>query len=470
MRNHVILFLNGTRHDLSGEHAFLTLSDFLRYERGLTGTKVVCAEGDCGACTVVVARMDGERLGAYKSINSCIAFLWQLDRTHVISVEGLKRQGALHPVQESMMNCHGAQCGYCTPGFICSMAVMAHEAHKDQKTLSDKNVRNALTGNLCRCTGYQAIIDAGVRTPITAACDLSTIFDDDKISATLASITGSLAIEANGKRAFLPHSMAELLQEPTAKIVSGSTDLGVLHNKGKWTPTVVKSFVAVEELKQITETPEGFLIGAAATLHHVAETLEKDFPEFARLLNVFASPQIKNSATLVGNMLNASPIADTIPFLKVAHARVHLLGATGTRELDVNDFYRPGYKQLDLAPGEVVTHVFIPKTSDAFKLYKVSRRKDLDISAVTLALRYQLQDKKLTSFKLAMGGVAASVLRFPSIEARALGQNLDESLMRSIAQEIDREITPVSDVRGSAEYRRLLSKNLLLKFAHEVRV
>ena len=471
MRNSIWLFINGERHEVSGEKAFLTLSDYLRYEQGLTGTKVVCAEGDCGACTVVVARMAREEMGEYKAINSCIAFMWQLDRTHIITVEGLGNSEKLHPVQKSMVDCHGAQCGYCTPGFICAMASMADTAKRENKTLDEKSVRNALTGNLCRCTGYDSILEAGMKLDLVNTPELNQLFNEKVIAETLRPLHQSVSVEYEHKKAFLPVTLTEAMKASSdSRIVSGATDLGVLHNKGRFEPKKMMSLVAIDELHEIKELNDGWLIGARATLHQIADTCEKDFPEFSRLMRVFASPQIKNSATLVGNMMNASPIADTIPFLKVAHAIVHLMGPTGPRFVDVNDFFLPGYKQLDLKPGELVTHIFLPKTTDQFKLYKVSRRKDLDISAVTLAVRYSLDGKKLSSFKLAMGGVGASVLRFPQIEQKTVGQVLDATLMTSVAAEINQQITPVSDVRGSDKYRRLLAKNLLLKFAHEVRV
>lgn len=468
MKNHVTFALNGELHTLSGEKAFITLSDFLRYHRGLTGTKVVCAEGDCGACTVLVSRMNDGKLSDYESINSCIAFMWQLDGAHIVSVEGLKKDGKLHPVQESMASCHGAQCGYCTPGFICAMAQMTDEAKVKGATLSEKNVKNALTGNLCRCTGYQAIIEAGVSVDLKKVEPLHKMYPSAGLEEKLQA-RESVLLSHEGMEISLPRTIDEALRmmNDQTKVVSGATDLGVLFNKGKWTPQKMLSLMHIDELKKISDEPDALVVGARASLHAVEFASKKYFPEFSKLLHVFASPQIKNSGTLVGNMMNASPIADTIPFLKVAEAEVILRSLHGERRVNVNDFFKPGYKQMDLRPGELVTHVRIPKTRDQFKLYKVSKRKDLDISAVTCAIRYDLKAGSFQRFSLAFGGVAASVLRFPTLEAKAQGQKPTVKLFTDLGIELNQLITPVSDVRGSSDYRRLLCKNLLLKFASE---
>jgi xanthine dehydrogenase small subunit len=462
MRDTILLHLNGQRHEISGAEAFMTLSDFLRYQRGLTGTKVVCAEGDCGACTVLVAHGD-ER---YQSINSCIAFMWQLDRSHVITVEGLKKDGVVHPVQESMVTAHGAQCGYCTPGFICAMAGMTEDARIEGFSLEEKRVRNYLTGNLCRCTGYQAIIEAGCKTDMKAVPDLKKLYPVKTEQAA-----GSVHLKHQGLEIFLPSTIAEAVEtfnREKIKIVSGATDLGVLYNKGKWAPEKMMSLAAIAELKNITEEKDALVVGARASLTQLETATVKLFPELSRMLHLFASPQIKNTGTLIGNMMNASPIADTIPFLKVAEAEVVLVGPQGQRSVNVNAFFQPGYKKMDLRAGEIVTHVRIPKTADAFRLYKVSKRKDMDISAVTCAIRYRLDKDVFASISIAFGGVGASVLRFPDLETLAVGQKVTPALMRQLGVELDKQITPVSDVRGSDKYRRLLCTNLLMKFGDEL--
>jgi xanthine dehydrogenase small subunit len=464
MRNIIELFVNGERHTVQGAEAFMTLSDYLRYQRGLTGTKVVCAEGDCGACTVMVSRLQGAEFSHYQSINSCIAFMWQLDRSHVITVEGLKG----HPVQESMVKEHGAQCGYCTPGFICAMAGMTDEAKREGFTLTEKKVKNYLTGNLCRCTGYDSIITAGTQVDASKAQALAEFYHDEKIAQEF-SAPDLIQLAHEGVDLVLPTTVAEARKHAAGrKLVAGATDLGVLFNKGKWKPQKLLSLMHIPELYETRVEGEELIVGARVSLAELETKTEQLFPEFSRLLHIFASPQIKNTGTLVGNMLNASPIADTIPFLKVAQAKVVIQTLTGERVLDVNDFYKPGYKQLDLIPGEFVSHVRLPISSHRYRLFKVSKRKDLDISAVTMAIRYELQGETFKSFSLAVGGVGPTVLRMPQVESVATGKRIEGALMKSLAQALDAAITPLSDVRGSDKYRRGLCKNLLLKFGDEL--
>lgn len=458
MRNFIDVSINGVRQKIQGIDAFRTLSDFLRYEQGATGTKVVCAEGDCGACTVLTKTSSEEN---FKSINSCIAFMWQLDGQEVVTVEGLKKNDQLHPAQLAMIQCQGTQCGYCTPGFICSMAQLAQDSKNENLPIDSKRAKNYLTGNLCRCTGYDSIIEASTKMDLTRLPDLISGVEFKP---------SSVELEFDRQKIYLPNTLAEArtyLRE-VPKIVSGATDLGVLHNKGRWSPQVMMSLKNIPELSSIVKTKTEITIGATATLEQCSRELEGDFPEFSRLLRIFASPQIKNSATLVGNMMNASPIADSIPFLKSADARIHLLSPTAERVVDINEFFLEGYKKMDLKAQEIVTHISLPLNGLSYKLYKVSKRKDLDISAVTLAIGYKQQGAQFTHFQLSLGGVAASVLRLKSLESQLLHRVLTEKDFIHLFNEIDPLITPQSDVRGSSDYRRLLVRNLLLKFFHEM--
>lgn len=458
MRNFIDVSINGVRQKIQGIDAFRTLSDFLRYEQGATGTKVVCAEGDCGACTVLTKNSNDD---SFKSINSCIAFMWQLDGQEVVTVEGLKKNDQLHPAQTAMIQCQGTQCGYCTPGFICSMAQLAQDSKLENLPIDSKRAKNYLTGNLCRCTGYDSIIEASTKMDLSLLPDLRSGMEFKP---------SSVELEFDRQKIYLPNNLAEArtyLRE-VPRIVSGATDLGVLHNKGRWSPQVMMSLKNIPELSRIVKTKTEITIGATATLEQCSQQLEADFPEFSRLLRIFASPQIKNSATLVGNMMNASPIADSIPFLKSADARIHLLSPTAERVVDINEFFLEGYKKMALLPQEIVTHISLPLSGLSFILYKVSKRKDLDISAVTLAIGYARAGDQFTHFQLSLGGVAASVLRLKALESQMLNKILTEKDFVHLFNEIDPLITPQSDVRGSSDYRRLLVRNLLLKFFHEV--
>ncbi len=471
MRNSVILFVNGERTELTGESAFMTVAEYLRYKKGLTGTKVVCSEGDCGACTILVSRMQEDKLGPYKSINSCISFMYLLDKSHLITVEGLRKNEELHPVQKAMVENQGAQCGFCTPGFICAMASLTEDAKKENFPLEEKRVKNYLTGNLCRCTGYDSIIKSGCSVKLNSVPELASFYDDEKISKDLATVKGSLRIAHGDKSVYLPATVDEAVREKKEKsprLAGGATDIGVVYNKGKLKLTDVMSLNNISSLYQVEETGTHIVVGARASLDELERKAAKVFPEFSRNLHIFASPQIKNSGTLVGNMVNASPIGDTIPFLRVAEAEVILRSSAGERIVNINSFYKGGYKELDMRADEIVTHVKIPKSNHEYKLYKISARKDLDISSVTMAVRYRLKNNVLEEFSLALGGVGPTVLRMSQIEAKAIGQYFNQALFKRLASDVKASIKPLSDVRGSTDFRLTLCHNLMLKFCDEV--
>ncbi|EQC50734.1 xanthine dehydrogenase small subunit [Bacteriovorax sp. DB6_IX] len=472
MRKSIIVYINGVRHELEGKAAFETVANYLRYTKGLTGTKVVCSEGDCGACTVLLSRFDGEKMGRVRTINSCISFMYLLDRCHLITVEGLKKVDHLHPVQEAMMKHHGAQCGYCTPGIVCSLASMTEDAINDHIEIDDKKVKNYLTGNLCRCTGYEPIIKAGVATDLEKVSTFSSLYGHAEMVKEFKELSSvDVAIESQNKKVFLPHSYQALFQHgnhANMKVTSGATDLGVLVNKGKIDLQEIVSLNNIQESYQIEDSSKEIIIGAKASLTDVEKACEKDFPEFSKKLHVFASPQIKNKGTLVGNLVNASPIGDTIPFLRVSGAKVVLHNGTNSRTIAIDDFFLGGYKELDLKDDEIVTKIILPKNNYEFKLYKVSIRKDLDISSVSMAIAYKMDGDIFTDFKIGIGGVGPTVMRISSIEKAIIGTTLDQNTFKKVAKLLDTEIKPLSDIRGSSDYRKLLSHNLLLKFCDEV--
>lgn len=466
MKDQVELYINGERCTISDADAFLTLADFLRYRARLTGTKIVCAEGDCGACTVL-SRCLHQADASFEMLNACIYFVWQLDGHQIITVEGLKRNGKLHPAQSAMIDCHGAQCGYCTPGFVCSLAKLADDASRAGFSIDRKRAQNYLTGNLCRCTGYDSILEAATSMSCNEVEPLEQYYP---LRQDQRPIRQCKQISHEGKSLLLPTTLAEAqgFCQLEPQIVAGATDLGVLNNKGKWVPRTLMSLKQIVELDRVQFDSTSIRIGANVTLAETAKQLRSDFPEFSRLLRIFASPQIKNVATLVGNMMNASPIADTIPFLKIIDAKVHLLGSAGTRTVDINDFFQNGYKQLARRADEFVTYIELPLSRLSFKLYKASRRKDLDISTVTAAFAFQLNEGKFTHFALALGGISASVIRFKNLESSVIGRNPDRSLFLELFTEVDCQIKPLSDVRGSAQYRRMIVRNFLLRFCDEI--
>lgn len=472
MRDYILLYVNGKRYTLTGEDAFMSLSDFLRYRLQLTGTKVVCAEGDCGACTILQGSIHESTPPGlnYKAINSCITFLNILDCSHIVTVEGLQTESDLHPIQAAMVEHHGAQCGYCTPGFVCAMTALFETG----KPVTSKKLMNGLTGNLCRCTGYTSILNAGLGVKPEHVLPLQKRYHDPDMMADLQSHRSMpIQIKTPEKLFYAPTTLADAIthhqSNPHNRLMSSATDLGVQINKDRFEPKTLMNLNLIPELHTIEQQGNTIVVGARATLTQLEVFAETRIPEFGRMLRIFASPQIKNTGTLVGNIANASPIADTLPFLFVSEAELELLGPQGVRVVNINQFYT-GYKQLDLKAGELISRVRIPipPQTDILKLYKVSTRKDLDISLLTCAIRLQLDGPTIVGSQIAMGGVGPVVMRVPHTEQSLMGQPFTLDTFRRAGAMVKTEITPISDVRGSQEYRYQVAENLFLKFFHEV--
>ncbi len=458
--------------ELGESDSFMSLSNYLRYQKNLTGTKVTCSEGDCGACTVLVSRFDGKKMGQIQAINSCISFMYLFDRCHLITVEGLKKLDHLHPAQKTMIKHHGAQCGYCTPGMICALAAMTEDAKNNVIKIDNKKVKNYLTGNLCRCTGYEPIIKAGLSIDINDVKKFSDIYDQKEMISKYSNlIFDDVKLSHKDQEVYLPASYESLYKNAdikNTKIVSGATDLGVFVNKNKIQLKKVISLNNILESYKIQNLDDKIVIGAKASLTDIEKACKKDFPEFSKSLHIFASPQIKNIGTLVGNLVNASPISDTAAFLRVSNSKVILNNSKTERSIFINDFFLKSYKKLDINSDEIVTHIIIPKEKIKFKLYKISTRKDLDISSVNMAIAYKLDNKIFTSFKLCVGGVGPTTLRLTSIEKEVIGKAIDQKIFKKIAKMAILQIKPLSDVRGEGSYRKILVHNLLLKFCDEV--
>lgn len=488
-RDYSQFYLNGVRREVRGREALMMMADWLRKEAGMPGTKIVCAEGDCGACTVLrawpVPPSSDDMPLQFEAMNSCIATVAQMDGSHLVTVEGIQNGAELSPAQKAMRECHGSQCGYCTPGFVMALSAM-FERH-DQ--VDAKTACNYLTGNLCRCTGYQPIIDAAVTARASEAHSVARRYLNDEATAELLSRrTESVRIEHAGPGEdpvvyFAPATLREALtfaaQNPKFKVLAAATDIGVQTNKGKPLPRAILSLHMIPELYAIKKTRTGITVGARVTLARLRRETEDYAPEFSRFLNLFASPQIKNVATLTGNIANASPIGDTLPFLLIAGGLVHVAsrpdgkGPVKKRTVPMTELYR-GYKQLNLNPGEIITHVSFDRTParEFLRLYKVSQRKDLDISAVSGAFALTTSGRgttrQVTSARIAYGGVAATPVRVPEAEQALTGAALTPELIESVAQKIAATLKPLSDVRGSAEYRRVLAANLFRRYGAEV--
>ncbi len=445
-----------------------TLLHWLR-ATGRTGSKCGCDEGDCGACTVAIVDRDAAGKPTYRAINSCIALMPMFAGREVVTVEGLARCGPdkcqLHPVQAAMVEHYGSQCGYCTPGFVVSM----FEAYYRDGCQQPEQVSDQLCGNLCRCTGYRPIRDAAV----AALAQRPPAADDEfarRLSAAVAS-PGALSYSAGTARFFRPTSLPELFgllaKHPDARLVAGATEIGVeLNKKFKAFPLLV-STEGVPELTRITSTPEAWRIGGAATLTNIEETLGNEFPSLAKMLRVFAARQIRNRATLGGNLATASPIGDSAPVLLTLDASVALTSAKSERTVPLTDFFT-GYRQTVLQPGEIIREIVVPRSGPAkglarrADLLKVSKRRELDISIVAGAFCVDLDAAGVVRrARIAYGGVSAKSMRALAAETALVGKSLGEP---SVAAKLRETFQPIDDARGGAEYRRGLIVSLWEKF------
>jgi xanthine dehydrogenase small subunit len=465
--------LDGRVVEVSGVELTKSVLNYLRENLRRTGTKEGCAEGDCGACTVVVAELDGDELRT-RTVNACLQFVPVLDGKALFTVESLKSaDGALHPAQAAMVDCHGSQCGFCTPGFVMSLYDV-YVRHQASGTRPDaRAVRTALTGNLCRCTGYRPILEAGQRM-----FDLPAVpFDRAAITAQLRALrrTESFVYEAHGGSFFAPRTLAELTAlraaHPQATILGGNTDVGLWVNKQLRDIGDVLYTGEVAELKTIAETDTEFTIGAAVPLEDAYARLAAHYPELTELWERFASPPIRNAGTLGGNVANGSPIGDSMPALIALQASVVLAGSRGTRALPLEDFYL-GYQKNDLAPDEIVAAIEVPKrrANLRYRCYKVSKRYDSDISAVCAAFAIWLDGDRVEQCRIAFGGMAATPMRAAGAEAALDGGLWNEQHAADASKALAADFQPLTDLRASADYRLRVAQNLLTRFWLETRL
>lgn len=468
MRDYLLLYVNGKEHRVSGSAVFAPLSTYLRYGQSATGTKVVCAEGDCGACTVMIGKLSEGEL-AYLPVNSCIQFLHQLDCSHIVTVEGLKDNDALNPVQEAMVDNHGAQCGYCTPGIVVSMCSL----FDCKKPVEAQDIKDALTGNLCRCTGYESIVTAGLAVDTTRIRSIRELYPESEMIEQFSTHSRQPAlIEHNGHKCFIPTSLEQAVEfkskQQDVVIVSGGTDICVNCNKRGLDPSVVMSLSNLLGMSQVYVEDGKLIVGGRAKLTSLEAWAREEMPELYKIMWLFGSPQIRNAGTLAGNIANGSPIADSLPWLFVMEAQIELIGAGGKRLVNINSFYK-GYKQLDMRADEMISRIIVPlpESQETIRLFKVSKRKNLDISAFTAAIRMTIADNKIQQASLAYGGVGPVVFRLPKTESFLSGKEPTEATFAEAGKLARTEITPISDVRGSSDFRFQLAENILLKFYYE---
>jgi xanthine dehydrogenase small subunit len=473
MLDDLLLYVNGQRHAVRGPDAFLSLSDYLRRVHGLVGTKIVCSEGDCGACTVLIGRPaeDGSRL-VYRPVDSCIQFMFQLEGTHIVTVEGLGGEAEQSAVQQAMIDCHGSQCGFCTPGFVVTMTGLLEE----QDTLAESQMRCGLTGNLCRCTGYTPIFEAGTHVDTARHKRMEALSPSGGMLAEFeARRSQPIVIHAEwggeAHRFASPPNLASALEylhaHPDATIVAGATDVGVRINKTNSLPKIILDLNRVAELDGIRIDDGVLALGSRASWTAIERSCRELVPEFHKIVARFGAPQIRHVGTIGGNLANASPIADSLPFLYVMDAELELTSIDGTRIVPVTEFYK-GYKKIDLRPGELIVRVRVPLPApdELLRLYRVSRRCDLDIASFTAAIRLRMDGELIEEAAIAFGAVGPTVIRARETEAFLRGRPLDEETMRAAGDVAIGEIAPISDVRGAADYRYQLTRNILLKFYH----
>ena len=436
----VTFLLNGETVQVDADPT-RTLLDWLREDRALCGTKEGCNEGDCGACTVMVT----DERGA-KALNACILFLPQLHGKAVRTVEGISGPGGdLHPVQQAMVDHHGSQCGFCTPGFIASMAV----AHTNGRTDHD----DVLAGNLCRCTGYAPIVRAAV-----AAQAAST---PDWMRDTVPQVTG---------QPYAPDSLDQLAEwyaaNPDATLVAGATDVGLWVTKQLRDLPKVAFLHRCADLRKIKVGPDTIHFGAAVTMTEVLAILRDHHPSYAEMVRRYGSEQVRNAATIGGNIANGSPIGDNPPALIAMGATLHLRYGDSARDMPIADFF-VAYGKQDRAPGELVTGVTIPKSAPDLRCYKVSKRFDQDISAVCGCFNIMVADGTVMSARIAFGGMAGTPKRAAAVEAALLGQPWTVETVTRATAFFGTDYTPMSDMRASAAYRLQIAENLLHRYFAE---
>jgi xanthine dehydrogenase small subunit len=447
-----------------------TVLDWLRLDKRLTGTKEGCGEGDCGACTVALGRVKDGRL-IYEPANACIMLLGQLDGAELVTVEDLAVGGRLHPVQQALVDHHGSQCGFCTPGFVMSLFTLYQEGAGGDR----EAVLSRISGNLCRCTGYRPIVDAAIDACAKPPADAFT----ERTAATmeqLRGLTDEADLFAGTERSFFaaPASLSSLCTltaaHPDATLLSGGTDVGLWITKQLRSLAKIIHTGRVRELRLLTDAGDHLVIGAAVTYAEAADALSTFDPDVALLLERLGSAQVRAAGTIGGNVANGSPIGDTPPLLIALAATVELRNGTTVRLVPIDSFFL-AYGRQDRAPGEVLTRIIVPKPAAGTQLrvFKIAKRFDQDISSVMMALAVTLEAGRIAAARIAFGGMAGIPKRASSVEAALVGVAPDdEETVAAAVARLSADFTPLDDHRASAAYRLTVAGNLVRKALAEI--
>ena len=455
----VRFILNGVRRDLGGCDPTATLLNVLRYDLGLTGTKEGCAEGDCGACTVLVGELGPKDTTVWRALNACILFLPMVDGRAVVTVEGLAADG-LNPVQQALADAHGSQCGFCTPGFVMSLQGAAIGALG-----TDAPAEDVLAGNLCRCTGYGPILAVAEDTPRLPSPDVTEDLQGLRREESLQ-LAWEDPLAGLTRRWFSPRSLEELAElrvaHPEARLVAGATDVGLWVTKQHRTLATVISVTEVPELRQVEETAEGVVLGAAVRYSEALPALRRLHPDLGELVRRIGGAQVRNAGTIGGNIANGSPIGDTPPALIALGAELVLRRGAVQRTLPLEHYFI-AYGRQALDPGEFIEAVRIPRPGPTtlFRTVKLSKRFDSDISAVCGACALRIDDGVVRDARIAFGGMAAIPRRAPLAEAALNGRCWDAAASEASALALAQDFEPLTDLRGSAAYRLLAAQNLI---------
>lgn len=465
--------LDGEVHTVTGVSPTTTVLQYLREHLGRCGTKEGCAEGDCGACTVVLGELSDSTV-RYRAINACIQFLPTLDGKALLTVESLKlrSKNELHPVQRAMVDCHGSQCGFCTPGFVMSLyALYRGAAEADEET-----ARQAISGNLCRCTGYRPILAAARRMYAIAPAQRARELEQDR---ELAARLNAIRVDASKTLAygtnwyFAPVTVADLLQvlaeRPRATLLAGGTDVGLWVTKQHTELREVVYLGNIAELGRIVRSDSHLELGAAVSLTDAFAALLVEYPDLTEIARRFASPPICNAGTLVGNVANGSPIGDSMPALISLGASVVLRSSGGTRELALEELYLD-YQKKDLRPGEFVAAVRVSRARAglALRSYKIAKRFEQDISSVCAAFAIELANDRIRTARVAFGGMAAVPKRASACEQVLTGAEWNARTIARATQALAKDFRPLTDMRASAAYRARVAGNLLTRFHADV--